>query len=139
MAKLSLQKKVFEFYTSKSLVQCININRRRISDRNWNQNKQAYCLKLSYFYNIKIDKLNVISLLICVSISIGNPPRTYNYKLSLPKNSFKCNSYQSIFFRFLHNFLCIFLYLTLHSYGKFAAQLFKKSFLKNICEALDYL
>ena len=47
---------------------------RWISDRNWNQNKQAYYIKLSYFYDIKIAKLYAISLLICVSISIGNPP-----------------------------------------------------------------
>ena len=47
---------------------------RWIFDRNRNTNKQAYYIQLSYFYIIKISKLYVISLLILVSISIGNPP-----------------------------------------------------------------
>ena len=32
---------------------------------------------LAIFYNINIAKLYLISLLICVSISIGNPPYVY--------------------------------------------------------------
>ena len=52
----------------------INKNHRWISDRNRNANKLAYNIQLSYFYTIKIPKLYVISKLICVSISIGNPP-----------------------------------------------------------------
>ena len=40
---------------------------RWISNRNWKQNKQAY--------NVKIAKLFLISLLMCVSILIGNPPK----------------------------------------------------------------
>ena len=47
---------------------------RWISERNRNTNKQAYCIQLSYFYNMKIVKLYVRSLLILVTISIGNPP-----------------------------------------------------------------
>ena len=49
---------------------------RWISDLNRKTNKQfqIYYIQLSYFYIIKIAKLNVISLLILVSISIGNPP-----------------------------------------------------------------
>ena len=45
-----------------------------ISDRNRNTNKQAYLHIALLFYIIKIAKLYVISLLILVSISIGNPP-----------------------------------------------------------------
>ena len=55
-------------------------NIRWISDRNRFLNKLAYYIQLSYFYIIKIAKLYVISLLMCVSITIGNPP--YFYKLN---------------------------------------------------------
>ena len=47
---------------------------RWISDTNRNRNKLACFIQLCYFYSKKIAQLYVISLLIRVSISIGNPP-----------------------------------------------------------------
>ena len=43
---------------------------------------------LSYFHNTKIAKLYVISLRICVSISIGNPPYETNNLLLLKSDKF---------------------------------------------------
>ena len=61
----------------RSNLRCLRLkvkDRRWISDRKRNTNKQAYYIQLSYFYIIKIAKLYVISLLNLVSISIGNQP-----------------------------------------------------------------
>ena len=72
---------------------------RWISDQNRNQNKHAYFIELCYFYDIKIAKLYVISLLISDSISIGNPPDALCEKAI-------CALYGIRFPKFIRNIVC---------------------------------